>query len=251
MIGQQQHTGLVGFEDQQGAAPEGVCGPLQIREVRHPGNAVHDASFMSSWFADGVSRPSRIALAHVITRSAGLLDRLCLTTRPTGNVGEAVLARIEAQRVAHDVGDGLDLDLCHLTPRRKVFTMQESVTELVDQRLDGLRRLDVGTNGDLLVEEIAVAVLTPPLISDDLVSGGFGLGDEHFPDAGRGITVEQLGTNGVEVGKVFALGLRDVEDVDDPEATDLLEALLVTVVVFDFGLVLARSEDGDALLLCG
>jgi hypothetical protein len=54
--------------------------------------------------------------------------------------------------------------------------------------------------------------------------------------------VKQLWMNGVKVPELFAFGLRDIEDVHDAEATDLLQRLLVAVFRLDLSLVLARSK---------
>ena len=81
------------------------------------------------------------------------------------------------------------------------------MAELVNQRLHRLRRIDVRPNRDLLVEEVAIAVLTLTLLPDDFVSGRVGFGYERFPDALGGIAVEELGANRIEVGKVFTFGL--------------------------------------------
>jgi hypothetical protein len=74
---------------------------------------------------------------------------------------------------------------------------------------------------------------------------------KRVPDALGSIYFQEFRSDGVEAGQVFALGLRDVEDVDDTEASHLLHRSLVDIFGLDFPLVLTWSKDSDALLLCG
>ncbi len=67
--------------------------------------------------------------------------------RPTGDVSEWVVARVEAESVADDESDRFNLDLA---ARLDAATMQQRVGELVDQCLDGLGWHYVGKNGDAL-----------------------------------------------------------------------------------------------------
>lgn len=65
--------------------------------------------------------------------------------------------------------------------------MEERVTELVHQGLHRLRRLDIRSNRNLLVEEVAVTVLASTLLPDHFVPGRVGLGYEQHgkPSTGR------------------------------------------------------------------
>jgi hypothetical protein len=128
--------------------------------------------------------------------------------------------------------------------------VQQRVAEFVDQSLDGRCRGDVRTHRDLLAREVVVAVLTPPTVADHLEPSGVRLRDERVPHALGNVGVEEFGPDRDQVRQLVAFRLRDVEDVHDSKSSDLLEALLFTVIVFDLRLVLAQSEDGDALLLC-
>lgn len=64
----------------------------------------------------------------------GLFQEIHRAFRPTSDVGEAVITRVEPDRVAHDVGDGLDLNLGDL------FRARELVR--VKQRAGGANRPD-------------------------------------------------------------------------------------------------------------
>jgi hypothetical protein len=55
------------------------------------------------------------------------------------------------QRVAHDLRDGLHLDLLDLSASDHVVTVEERVGELVDERLDTPRRRAVRANRDPLL----------------------------------------------------------------------------------------------------
>lgn len=125
------------------------------------------------------------------------------------------------------------------------------MTQLVDQRLNRLRRSDVGPHRDLFAGEVAVAVLASPPIADHLEPRCNGLGDERSQMSSGAVRVQELGSHRVEVRELLALGLRDVENMDNTEASDLLQALLFAGVGLYLRLVPAGSEDRDALLLCG
>jgi hypothetical protein len=54
-------------------------------------------------------------------------ELLARTLRPTSNVGEAAIPRVEPDRVAHDVGDGLDLNLGDLFRARELLGVKQRV----------------------------------------------------------------------------------------------------------------------------
>jgi hypothetical protein len=88
-----------------------------------------------------------------------LLDELGGTFGPARDV-RAVVASVNTDRVADDEGHRFNLDLGHLAVRDRSLRVEQRVAELVDQCLDRLRRRDIGTHCDLLLEEIAAAVFT-------------------------------------------------------------------------------------------
>ena len=82
--------------------------------------------------------------AAVITRrTTGPDASMTSPIRPAGDVSEAVAAGAQSQCIAHDVSNGLHLDLCQLPAPHSLIGV-ESVPELVDKRLHGLCRGDIG-----------------------------------------------------------------------------------------------------------
>ena len=96
----------------------------------------------------------------------------------------------------------------------------------VGSGLEGLRFRDVGTHRNLLVQEVAVAVLAALPITDDFEPSVVSLLHEHFPDAFGGGAIEELWLDRFEIVERVAFGLGDVEDVHDPEASDDVLALV-------------------------
>lgn len=66
--------------------------------------------------------------------------RQSLATR----LGEAVVAGVQTDGIAHDERHRLDLDLGNLASRHRSFRVKEGVIEFVDQRLDGVGRASSG-----------------------------------------------------------------------------------------------------------
>ena len=77
---------------------------------------------------------------------SGGLDEVGVAAGPSGYVGEAVVARVQADGVADDVGDRFDLDLCDSRRLGTIIRVQQRMGELVDQRLYGLGRSNVGAD---------------------------------------------------------------------------------------------------------
>ncbi len=113
-----------------------------------------------------------------------------------------------------------------------------------------LSRRCVGSHGEFLLSEVAIAVLATPLMTDDFVTDR-GRNTQVHPRCLRAPHRAAASAARVEVGQLLALGPRYIEDVHDTEAAYLLNALLFAIVVLDPRLVLAGGEDGYALLLCG
>jgi hypothetical protein len=102
--------------------------------------------------------------------------------------------------------------------------VEQAVGELMHQGLDRLQRLDVGTHRYATRPQIAVAVLRSASISHDLEARIDRLADERIPQRLGAVSVQQPRRDRVEVLDRFALRLRDVKDVGDPEPCSLLSA---------------------------
>jgi hypothetical protein len=89
---------------------------------------------------------------------------------PIGRHTKSCKRSCPAECVADDVSDRLDLHLPYLPATRHLVTVQQRVPQLVHESLDCLRRRDIRTHGDLLVEEVAVAVLASALVTNNLES---------------------------------------------------------------------------------
>ena len=70
-----------------------------------------------------------------------------------------------------------------------------------------------------------------------LVHEGF----ERVPDVLRRVTVQRLRSYRVEVGKLVAVGLGDIEHVNDAKAAELLQGFLFTVALFCLRSVALRT----------
>ena len=93
--------------------------------------------------------------------------------------------------------------------------------ELVDQGFQCLRGGDVGADGDLLSEEVAVTIRTPLPLANDLIARVIRLDDQRVPDAFGCFSVEELRADSVENRQRLAFCLGDVEDVRRAESAEV------------------------------
>lgn len=168
---------------------------------------------------------------------------------PGGDVAEGVVVAGEAVAAADEVGDGLGFDFADVAVGAvaRGGVVQEDVGEFVGGGLGLLGGREVAAHGDGPVGVVGDAVGV-------LVAGGHGAefegvavgsdnGGESVGDVVGVVAVEEVDGG---CGERVAVGLGDVEDVDDLEAAQDAGGLVGLLVVVAAA-VGAGGEDGDAL----
>ena len=154
----------------------------------------------------------------------GVLDEFDVGAGPVGDVRDRVLAGVDAEDVAHDVGDGFGFDFDPVAGRHAFLLgvgVHEDVAEFVDLGLERLCRGEVVAHGDGLLEEVGDALRSVGSVERSTLegeAGGVDLLGDRLPQLGRRVLAgEQLGLRG-QVGRRDELTL--VEDRDELEADD-------------------------------
>ena len=173
---------------------------------------------------------------------------------PGGDVGEGVGVGGQAVAGGDQVGDAFGLDLGDAAADERLVAVggvvQQDVSELVGEGLDGLGVVDVVADADGAGGEVGGAV---GAVAVAAVEGEAGVGDEAgegVPEPVGGVAFEQDGVGWL--GQGLAGGLGDVPDVGDAVADE--PGLGRGVVVLAGGGVGGgaaaqdRGEDGDAAL---
>ena len=110
----------------------------------------------------------------------GVLDELDVGAGPVGDVRDRVLAGVDAEDVAHDVGDGLGLDLDPVAGGHAFLLgvgVHEDVAEFVDLGLERLCRAEVVADGDGPLEEVGDALRPVGPVDRPALEGEAGGGD--------------------------------------------------------------------------
>ena len=197
-------------------------------------------------------RASRMRPAQAVTRSPVARMAVGVAAGPGGDVAEGVGVAGEAVAAADEVGDGLGFDLADgaVEAVAAVGLVEQDVGEFVGGGLGLLGGGEVVADGDGALGVVGDAVGVGVAVGHGADGEGVALGPDHLGEAvGDAVGVVAVEEVDRRLGERVAVGLGDVEDVDDLEAAEDAGGFVACVVgVAVCSAVGAGGEDGDALL---